>query len=148
MFVSAAAFNRYRSGHYLWSGWGLKRKCYVHSKKFYPTICLSQIFFTPPKKNSAFMLKFGIYFTLLLSSKIILPPHLTQVILFSYPIILSSVPTPVINNDRFLHDLQGKIQNLAQQTKVNDLFSTIVTCVASGHRPTLSWRTLILLDGL
>ena len=35
-------------------------------------------------------------------SKIILLPHLTQLIFVSYPTILSSVPTPVINNDRSL----------------------------------------------
>ena len=72
------------SGHYLWSGWGLKRKYYVASNKFYPTICLSQIFFTPPKENSKTRLHLCLnivcVFTLPLCSKIILLPHLTLLI--------------------------------------------------------------------
>ena len=94
------------SGHYLWPGWGLKRKRYVPLKKIYPTICYSQVFFTPPKENSKanVHLRFNMVYvsTLPTWSKIILLPHLTQLIFFSYPTILSSVPTPVINNDRSL----------------------------------------------
>ena len=41
-------------------------------------------------------------FTLPRWSKIVLLPHITQLTFFSYPTILSSVPTPVINNDRSL----------------------------------------------
>ena len=46
------------------------------------------------------MLKYGICFYITPVFKIILLSHLTQFIFFSYPTIFSSVPTPVINNDR------------------------------------------------
>ena len=95
-----------RRGHYLSPEWELKRQYYAPSQKLYPTICLSQFFFTPPKENSKTRLHLCLnmvyVFTLPLQSKIILLPHLTQLIFFSYPTILSSVPTPVMKNDRSL----------------------------------------------
>ena len=84
---SMSLFNLYHflssgSGHFLWPVWGLKRKYYVASKKFYPTVCFSQSSFTPPKENSRvrLLLRFDMVyaFTLPLCSKIILLPHLAQ----------------------------------------------------------------------
>ena len=86
------------------AGVGTEKKVLCALKKVYPTICLSQIFFTSPKENSKtrLLLCLGMVyaFTLPLCSKIILLPHLTQHLFVSYLTILSSVPTPVINNDR------------------------------------------------
>ena len=84
------------SGHYLWSGWGLKRKCYMPSKQVCPTICLSQIFLTPPKKNNKtrghLCLNMVYVFTLSLWSKIILLPHLTQFFSVTPSFYLQSPP--------------------------------------------------------
>jgi hypothetical protein len=43
-----------------------------------------------------------IFFTPPLHARIFWPPHLKQVLFFSYPTIFSSAPTPAINNDRSL----------------------------------------------
>ena len=94
------------SGHYLWPGWGLKRKYYVPLKIFYSTICLGQVFFTAPKENSKRRLHLCLnminVFALPLCYKTILLLHPAQLTVFSYPTVLSSVPAPVIYNDRSL----------------------------------------------
>ena len=80
-----------------------EREYYVPSKKFYPTICLSQIFFIPPKENSKtrLHLRLNMLYVLTLSpySKAILLLHLPELIFVIHPTVLSSVPTLVINND-------------------------------------------------
>ena len=85
---------------------GTEERVICGLKKFYPTVCLSQIFFTPPKENSKvsmhLCLNMVYVVTLPLCSKIIQLPHLIQLIFLSYPTIISSVPTSVINNDRCL----------------------------------------------
>ena len=104
----------------------------MHSKKFYPTICLSQIFFTPPKETNRtrFLLCLDMVyaFTLPLCSKIILLPHLTLLIFFSYPIILSSAPTPVINNGHSLRPLPWKIPSCVP----DEVFIVLCARILSG----------------
>ena len=91
------------------AGVGTEEEVLFALKKFYPTICLSQIFFTPPKENSKTRLLVRLdmvyAFTIPMCSKMILLPHLTQPIFSVTP---SSVPTPVINNDRSLNEGNGQ----------------------------------------
>ena len=94
-------------------GVGTERKCYMPSKKVYPTI--SRILLTPPKENNKtrihLCLNMVYVFTLPLWSKIILPPNLTQYIFSVSPLVYlqsppwSKIMTTILHISNRIHHL-------------------------------------------
>ena len=104
-----SSFVYFRERSLFMAGVGTEEEVLYALKKFYPTICLCQIVLYPTEgkqlNKGAFMLTYGIcfYTTLAVKNYSCTPPNTAY--FFSYPTILSSVPTPVINNDRSLSNL-------------------------------------------